>query len=58
MKKIEYGWLDISWRYFGLNYIKIDVIQGKIWLVKSIFDVIESEIGFMGLTPGQILTEI
>ena len=39
-------------KLFGLNYIKIDVIQGKIQLVESIFDVIYAKISFIGLTPG------
>ena len=39
--------------FFGINYIKIDVIQGKIQLVESNFDVIHGKICFIGLTPGQ-----
>ena len=39
---------------FGINYIKIDVIQGKIQLVESIFNVIYGKICFIGLTPNQI----
>ena len=38
-------------KLFGINYMKIDVIQGKIWLVESAFDVIDAKIGFIGLTP-------
>ena len=43
---------SILYNFFGINYIKIDVIQGKILLVESIFDVIDAKIGFIGLTPG------
>ena len=35
-----------------MNYIKIDVIQGKFQLVESIFDVINAKTFFIGLTPG------
>ena len=37
--------------FFYINCIKIDVIQGKIKLVESVFDVIYAKIGFIGLTP-------
>ena len=40
--------------FFYINCIKIDVIQGKIKLVESIFDVIYAKIGFIGLTPGEM----
>ena len=39
---------------FSINYIKIDVILGKIQLVEPIFDVIFAKISFLGLTPVQI----
>ena len=38
---------SILYNFFGINYIKIDVIQGKIY----VFDVIDAKIGFIGLTP-------
>ena len=40
--------------FFGIKYIKIDVILGTIQLVESIFDVIYAKIGFIGLTPGDV----
>ena len=39
-------------RICNVNFIKIDVIQGKIQLFESISDVIEVTICFIGLTPG------
>ena len=39
------------WNLGYINYIKIDVIRGKIQLVESIFDVIYAKICFIGLTP-------
>ena len=33
-------------KVFGRNFIKIDVIQCKLLLVESIFDVIYAKIGF------------
>ena len=38
-------------KLFGINYIKIDLIQGKIQIVESIFDVNYAKISFIGLTP-------
>ena len=38
--------------FFDINYIKIDVIQGKIQIVEAIFDVNYAKISFIGLTPG------
>ena len=35
--------------FFGINYIKIDAIYGKIQLVESIFVVIDAEFDFIGL---------
>ena len=46
------NWVQSYKTFFGLNYIKIDVIQGKIQLVESIFDVIYAKISFIGLSPG------
>ena len=37
--------------FFGINYIKTDVIHAKIYLVESIFDVIYTKICFIALTP-------
>ena len=48
---------SILYNFFGINYIKIYVIQGKIYLVESIFVVIDAKIGFIGLTPSLILEE-
>ena len=39
-------------KLLGTHYIKIDVIQGKIKLVESIFDVIYTKICFIGLALG------
>ena len=38
-------------KLFGINYIKIDVIQGKIYLVESVFDVVDAKIGFYRIDP-------
>ena len=43
--------------FFGINYIKIDVIQGTIQLVESIFDIMYAKLCFIGLTPGLIFFE-
>ena len=45
--------VSILFNLFGINYIIIDVIHDKIQLVEIIFDLIYSEIGSKGLTPGQ-----
>ena len=42
--------------FSGINYIKIDVIQGKIHFVEAIFDVNYAKINFIGLTPGHGMT--
>ena len=42
---------SILQNFFDINYIRIDVILGKIQLVESVFDVIDAIIGFIGLTP-------
>ena len=43
---------SILYNFFGINYIKIDVIQGKIQLVEAILNVSYAKISFIVLTPG------
>ena len=44
-------WGQSYTNFLGINYIKIDVIQGKIQLFEFVLDVIDAKIGFIGLTP-------
>ena len=44
--------------FFYINYIKINVIRGKIQLVESIFDVNYAKISFIGLTPGLAVSSV
>ena len=41
-----------------MNYINIDVIQGKFQFVESIFDVINAKICFIGLATGPIFEPV